>query len=386
MRRASARTLAACCLPILMTACADRTEEVADSAAPSERGAGVDNSQWPLFRGGPTLDGVARTSLVDQPELLWSLDVGSDIESTAAIVDGTVYVGAYDGSFYAIDLEVGEIRWKLEIGEEIKSSPSVRDGVVYFGDEMGFFHAVDTASGVEKWSFETLAGIVSGANFHGDHLVFGSYDNSLYCLKSDDGSLAWQVETDGYVHGTPAIFGDFTTVSGCDGYLWLVNLEDGSVETKIDLQGQTGASPAVVGNRAYVGTYSNQVLGLDLETRELSWSYEHPERKFPYYASAAATEELVIIGGRDKIVHALDANTGEALWTYPAGSRVDSSAVIVGSRAFLATTRGEVLALDIVTGEKVWSYETGSAFAASPSVAQSRLVISSLDGVIYCFG
>ena len=38
------------------------------------------------------------------------------------------------------------------------------------------------------------------------------------------------------------------------------------------------------------------------------------------------------------------------------------------------------------TGEPVWQYDSGSAFTASPAVAQGRLVISSLDGVVYCFG
>jgi outer membrane protein assembly factor BamB len=194
------------------------------------------------------------------------------------------------------------------------------------------------------------------------------------------------VETDGYVHGTPAIIGGRTTVSGCDGFLWLIEIEDGSVITKIDLRGQSPASPAVVGDRAFVGTYESEVLGIDIENFEVLWVYEHPERKFPYYASAAATDDIVVIGGRDKIIHALDAKTGVARWTYPAGARIDSSAVIVGDRVFVATTRGEVLALDLANGELGWKYETGSAFTASPSVARGRLVISSLDGVVYCFG
>ena len=93
-------------------------------------------------------------------------------------------------------------------------------------------------------------------------------------------------------------------------------------------------------------------------------------RKFPFYASAAVHDGLVVIGGRDKMVHALDAETGKERWTYAAGSRIDSSPVIAGDRVFLATTGGEVLALDLATGERVWSFESGSSFTASPAVAQ----------------
>ncbi len=157
-------------------------------------------------------------------------------------------------------------------------------------------------------------------------------------------------------------------------------------ETKIELGGQTGASPAILGNLAFVGTYENEVLGIDLDARAVRWTYEHPVRKFPYYASPAVRDGLVVIGGRDKIVHALDAETGAERWTYAAGSRIDSSTVIAGDRAFLATTGGEVLALDLASGERVWSWESGSSFTASPAVAQGKLVISSLDGTVYCFG
>ena len=89
------------------------------------------------------------------------------------------------------------------------------------------------------------------------------------------------METEGYVHGTPAITGDLTTVSGCDGFLWLVRLEDGTVETKIELGGHTGASPAIVGNRAFVGTFENQVLGVDLDARAVALELRAPGAQVP---------------------------------------------------------------------------------------------------------
>jgi outer membrane protein assembly factor BamB len=125
---------------------------------------------------------------------------------------------------------------------------------------------------------------------------------------------------------------------------------------------------------------------VDLDERRVLWRYEHPERKFPFYGSAAVGEDLVIIGGRDKLVHALDPDTGEVKWVWNSGARLDSSPVVVGRRAFLGTTAGEVVALDLESGEPVWRFETGSAIVASPSVAQGKLVIGSLDGVLYCFG
>ncbi len=326
---------------------------------------------WPVFRGNLLGTGVAGTTLPENPKLLWAFDTGSEIESTAAIAGGVVYIGDVEGRVYALTLAEGRELWRFEAGAPVKAPLSVFDDVVYVGDEIGFVHALDAATGERKWAFETLGEIYAGVSLHEspegeDRLLIGSYDNSLYCLDRATGEKLWQVETEGYVHGTPAVADGLTTVSGCDGFMWLIDIATGETIHKIDLRGQAASSPAVVGGMAYVATYENEVLGIDLERRQVAWAYEHEIRKFPFYASAAADDEIVVIGGRDKIVHALDRTTGERKWEWNSGARLDSSPVIVGDRVFLGSKRGPVLALDRTRGEPVWEFDTGSAIMASP--------------------
>lgn len=344
------------------------------------------SDNWLSFRGNPQLTGVATSELPDNLELLWTFETEDGIESTAAVAAGTVYVGALDGYLYAVNLENGRLKWKYQASGEIKSSPTVFSNVVYFGDGMGVFHAVDAETGESRWTFETEAEIISSANVAQDRLLFGSYDQFLYCLSAEDGSLAWKFETEGYVHGTPASINDAVVISGCDGYLRLINIADGVEQQRIGLGDYVAASPAILNNRAYAGTFGNQVLCAGLENSEILWQYEHPERHFPFYASAAVTADIMVIGGRDKMVHALNPQTGQPLWTYPAKSRVDSSPVIVGERVFLGTVGGELVALNINSGEKVWEFVIGAAIIASPSVVTGKLVIGADDGRIYCFG
>ncbi len=344
------------------------------------------SDDWLSFRGNPQLTGVATGELPENLELLWTFETGDGIESTAAIAAGTVYVGTLDGYLYAINLENGGLKWKYQASGEIKSSPTVFRNVVHFGDGMGVFHAVDAQTGEPRWTFEAEAEIISSANVAQDRLLFGSYDQYLYCLSAEDGSLAWKFETEGYIHGTPAIVNGAVVISGCDGYLRIINITDGVEQQKIALGDYVGASPAILNNRAYAGTFGNQVLCAELENSEILWWYQHPERHFPFYASAAVTADIVVIGGRDKMIHALKPQTGEPLWTYPTKSRVDSSPVIVGKRVFFGTVGGELVALNLDSGEKVWEFVIGAAIIASPSVVTGKLVIGADDGRIYCFG
>lgn len=351
---------------------------------------------WASFRGNPQLTGVADSQLPEKLELLWAFQVGDMIESTAAIVDDVVYVGASDGYLYAIDAQTGKNTWKYHAAAPIKSSPSIHKGVIYFGDEDGIFHAVDIATRKKKWQYTTDGEIISSANFAGDQVIFGSYDGFLYCLNIKNGELAWKFETEGYVHGSPAIFGNFVIVTGCDSYLRVINIDDGKQVQQVELGAYVGASPAILDSnqnpktnsevRAYCGTYGNEVLGVDLTSGDIAWRYENPVCKLPFFASAAVTENLVIIGGRDKMVHALTPEKGETQWTYTAKSRIESSPVIVGKRVFFGTTRGAFIALDITNGEQVWKFETASSIVASPSVADGRIYIGTEDGVLYCFG
>ena len=144
--------------------------------------------------------------------------------------------------------------------------------------------------------------------------------------------------------------------------------------------------PAVIDGVAYYGTFANNVIAVDLKSQETLWRYEHPIRHFPFYSSAAVAHGKVIVGGRDKMVHAIDQKTGESVWTFSTGARVESSPVIAGARVYIGSSDGRFYVLDLASGEKVWAFEAGAPFVASPALASGRIVIGTQDGILYCFG
>ncbi len=68
---------------------------------------------------------------------------GAYIDSTPAIgSDGTIYVGAFDGSIYAISPN-GQLKWKYTTPEPIESDPTIgSDGTVYIGSGDGKLYAI----------------------------------------------------------------------------------------------------------------------------------------------------------------------------------------------------------------------------------------------------
>ena len=145
-------------------------------------------------------------------------------------------------------------------------------------------------------------------------------------------------------------------------------------------------TPAVIGDHAYFGTEGGAFLCIDWKQAKQVWMYEDPDRSQAYRSSPAATEQAVVVGGRDKRIRAFDPGTGKQLWSFAAKTRVDASPVIVGQRVFAAAADGRLYTLDLQTGKLLWEHEAGGGFAGSPAVAAGRLVIASDEGVVYCFG
>lgn len=351
--------------------------------APASAPAGRGSAEWPSFRGNPQLTGVAAADLQGDLQVRWKFQVKEGVESTAAIAGGIVYVGGNDGILYALDAAKGTPVWKYEAGAPIRSSPGVHEGAVFFGDSDGIFHAVDARGGTKRWTFTAEGEIVSSANFAGQRVLFGSYDGHLYCLNAGDGKLMWKFETEGNVHGTPGLAGDKVLVAGCDERLRVVRLEDGTEAAKVNMEAYSGASAATKESDVFVGTFGNQVLGIDWTNARVTWTYDDPEEDFAFYSSAAVGDDTIVIGGRDKRVYAFEPSTGKKKWVFETRGRVDASPVISGRRVFVGSYDGVLYALNLADGKPSWRFEAGSAIVASPAVADC-LVISNEEGTIFC--
>jgi eukaryotic-like serine/threonine-protein kinase len=342
---------------------------------------------WPQFRGNLQLTGVSASRPPAGLRPLWTFDAGEAVESSAAVAGGAVYVGSQKGELLALELGSGALRWRYNAGNAIgESSPAAAGGLVYVGDLAGVVHAVNARDGSRAWTFKTGTEVKSSPVVIAGRVLVGSYDQHLYCLHAQSGRQLWKVKTNGPVHATAGVAGGVAYVAGCDEILRAVRVADGRVLFQVNSGAYTGASPALLAGNAFYGTFDNEVLGVNLVSRQVGWRYQHPQRKFPFYSSAAIHEARVIVGGRDKMVHCLDAYTGRAHWTFPTQARVESSPAVAGGRVYVGSNDGRLYAIDFGSGRKVGEFNAGAPVSASPAIASGRVVVGAQDGKIYCLG
>ena len=344
-------------------------------------------ADWPLARGDAAATGVASETLPEDLEVLWKFEAGKDgaIEATAAIADGVVYVGSFDGNLYAIDLATGKKKWSYKTDLGFSAAAAVRDGRVIAGDSDGKVYCLNAADGAEIWGFEAGGEINGGPNFYKDNVLIGSQDATLYCVKAATGEKVWEHKIGDQIRSFLTVVENRAFLAGCDGKLHIINLDDNSTLGSVEIESPTGCTPAMLGDRVFFGTEGSTFLAVDWRKAEVAWRYRSP-RQQAYRSSAAATDNAIIVGGRDKQVVALDPKSGSEVWKYTTRHRVDSSPVVSGNRVFFGAADGRLTALDVKSGEKVWEYEAGGQFNASPAVSNGRLVIGNTDGTLYCFG
>jgi outer membrane protein assembly factor BamB len=198
----------------------------------------------------------------------------------------------------------------------------------------------------EGWS----AGVVKD-----DALYIGTAEGSLLAVNRTDGSTIWRRDllaaegVDQAIYGKPAVADDVVYVGGYNGSLYAFAL-DGD-PAKFDNQPMGGpivGGPALAGDVLVVGT------AID-ESRD----------------------------GDSGAVHAVDAETGDTLWRFPADGGVWSAPTVVDGVVYFGTLGKTVFAVNLEDGAELWRRNTGGAVVASPLVANGRVYVGAFDSAFY---
>lgn len=375
---------------------------------PGDSGAGRNSSparspaatgpDWPAFHGGGPLLGTAPPIGTTPLSLRWTFKAGGDdsapINGSAAIVggayggaNGVAFVADGAGVLHALDLRTGKPRWEFKSDSGFETSPLFFEGKVLLGDDGGKFYCLRANDGKKLWDFDAEAGIHSSANAWGTgesaRVAFGSDGGTFFCLKLADGSKAWEQSVGEKVNGTPAVGAGAVFVAGCDAHLHAIKLEDGGEKFTADPGGICPGSPALAADRILVGTQSGQLVCFNPDGSKQLWVYDQADGQM-MLSSPAVADGTVVVGARDRKVHAMDLATGRRKWVFPTRGDVDSSPAISGGRVYVGSRDKKLYVLDLQTGKRLGEFDTGYPVTGSPAIAQGVVIVGDAGGNVYC--
>lgn len=149
-------------------------------------------------------------------------------------------------------------------------------------------------------------------------------------------------------------------------------------------------SPAVSGELVFAIEQAGRVLALDARTGDEVWTHDigSPELRWMYSSPVLAGSELIV--GNSKMVEVLDAATGQPRWSRELGSdwisslvtpAVSDGVIVLGGiwQAFGDERGHGLVALSLETGDILWT-ASSQGFHAAPAILDGRVYTIDIDG------
>jgi len=160
-------------------------------------------------------------------------------------------------------------------------------------------------------------------------------------------------------------------------------------------------TPIVDGDLVYIGTYSGQVLALNILARSQNltfpqqrygeWEWDCPidnARSNAIVADLLVSDDAIYVSSSNGRVYSLDKEFGDQNWESDIldkrQRKLWTSPVIQGDALYVSTLDGHIYVLSVETGElSNWSFESDAGFASSPVIYEDTMFLGSFDRHLY---
>ncbi len=281
----------------------------------------------------------------------WEFRTQSHVESTVAIADGRVFVGAGDDGFYCLALEpeangLPRVVWHLAGHEfpDCESSPVVSDGVVYFG--------------------------------------LGEGGHAICAVDAATGQLRWRVETPYPVFAPPRISqGKLYVATGNGNY---VQSATELLEMKLQLLKDDGASEQDLADARRRLQPAGEVWCIDLASHHVDWKFAATDA---ILGAITCGDESLYFGSRDGHLYRVSLD-GRLLNKLDLHEPLVCSPALSRKHIYCATTSGRLVCLEARSLKPVWesSLGGGEPFTSSPAIAHGHVYVGTAQQGLRCLG
>lgn len=354
-----------------------------------------------MFKYDPALTGVSDEKPVYKLDgIKFSYVTHGAIRSTPAIANGLAYFGSGDGYFYAIDGKSGAERWRFKTGGAVHSSPAVTASTAYFTSRDGNLYAVNALTGKLLWKYAFGKDLIGDENYWDNYgaspviakttLYLGTGSGYLFAFNTSTHKLLWKYNAGARIKTAAAISGNHVVFGANSGYVISVDKATGKLQWQFASDGVKNTfergnndrksifcNPSIADGVVITGGRDGIVYAIDLETGKEKWRNDH---KGPWILGAAIKNKTAYIAcGSDYLVQALDLNTGAEKWKFKVPSAIFSSISIAGDMLYFTDVdvSGNLHAVDAATGTEKWCFPIGIKSFCTPVVK---------DGIVYCGG
>ncbi len=290
----------------------------------------------------------------------------------------------------------GKRLWSVNVGDQITGGVAL-DGfsqTAVVSTRNGLIMAFDSSTGAKRWQQQLTGSVLTPALISNNRVILSANDGFLHGLSLQNGQSVWQFATqvpDISVRGSamPTLLDDKTAlVATADGRLHAITIDNGlpqwsrrigvgSGSSEVERMSDVDGSPIVDNNELFAISYSGQMVGINLASRQVKFVNELASLK-----ALAVNSQQVIATSLAGQVAAYDRNSGAILWQNDElGYRQLTNPVMIGNYIAVGDLDGVVHLFDSATGTIVSRAQTKGALH-SLQVQGSRLLTQSGSGQV----
>lgn len=319
----------------------------------------------------------------------WSYTAPEPLQQ-ASIAGGVVYASGdgtspQDGNIYAFDAQTGSLLWRQHLNNMSMTTPVVARGMVFVG------------SGNQSFTPQQQArvNILNTA-----HDIRGTGPSAVYALNAQTGAVLWQFSTPG--EDMPSFVYNHRTlyVANGNGKVYAFDARTGTLEWELTIGSYVSmSSPVLVGNLLYVsGAHPYNLYAINVATHKLAWSVP-----VPHVFAGSDDSSLSYSGGRIfiegtvgswtkpySVAYAFSAASGQLLWSRTLGTgllptdiEVAAPVAVKGTVYVGSPITNQEVALNAATGQVLWSFKAIGPVSESAAVVHGQVYVGDAFGMMY---
>ena len=343
---------------------------------------------------------IAQPISVLQP--VFSTDVGSKKASSkdplslqVGYTNSQIVTASRGGDLTGFDSK-GQRLWSVNVGDQITGGVALDalSQTAIVSTRSGSVMAFDSATGAKRWQQQLTGTVLTPALISNNRVILSANDGFLHGLSLQNGQSVWQFATQVppiSVRGTaaPTLLDDKTALlATADGRLHAITIDNGLPQwsrrvgvgagsSEVERMSDVDGMPIVDNNQLFAISYSGQLLGIDLASRQVMFVNELASLK-----SLAVNNQQVIATSLDGKVVAYNRNNGEVLWeSEELAYRHLTNPVMIGNYIAVGDFDGVVHLFDPASGKIVSRVQTKGALT-NLQVQGSLLMTQSTAGQV----
>ena len=262
-----------------------------------------------------------------------------------------------------------KVDWQYSLSSPVSASPVVAGEQLFVAAENGNLYSFNLAERKFNWLYHTEAGIASTPAVVDGRIYFLSRDGFFYALEQATGKRLWRFATGGEAR--------FATIGG-----YGLPADMGPVPEPWDFY---LSSPLVHNGKVYFGSSDHHLYALDALSGELVWSFDTGDS---VHSSPVYANNTIFFGTWGTRLYAVNADTGLEAWHFQGGTDakysvmqgITAAPAVDGNAVYIGARDGFVYALRQTDGATLWRYDAaGSWVLSTAAVDQNSVYFATSD-------